>query len=148
MNAVTLYFRLVRVAMQSRLQYRADFVTGIIGVIVLNVVNLSLIGILVSRFQHLNGWTLWEMVFLYCLWILGHSLYSLFFWHIRTLEDFLVQGTFDQFLMRPAKWLHGGHYADEPPSPAVAASGATNPFRKSQSRKSEPFSDISLEDTR
>ena len=102
MNAVTLYFRLVRVAMQSRLQYRADFVTGIIGVIVLNVVNLSLIGILVSRFRHLNGWTLWEMVFLYCLWILGHSLYSLFFWHIRTLEDFLVQGTFDQFLMRPA----------------------------------------------
>jgi hypothetical protein len=59
-----------------------------------------------------------------------------------------VASTPSQFLMRPAKWLHGGHYADEPPSPAVAASGATNPFRKSQSRKSEPFSDISLEDTR
>ena len=102
MNAVALYFRLIRVAMQSRLQYRADFFTGIIGVIVLNVVNLSLIGILVSRFKNLNGWTLWEMVFLYCLWILGHSLFSFFFWHIRTLEDFLVQGTFDQFLMRPA----------------------------------------------
>src|SRR5512145_3040765 len=102
MNALALYFRLVRVAMQSRLQYRADFLTGIIGVIVLNVVNLGLIGILVSRFRHLNGWTLWEMVFLYCLWLSGHSLYSLFFWHIRTLEDFLVQGTFDQFLMRPA----------------------------------------------
>lgn len=102
MNPVTLYFRLVRVAMLSRLQYRADFFTGMVGVIALNVVNLSLIGILISRFQHLNGWTLWEMVFLYCLWILGHSIYSLFFWHIRTLEDFLVQGTFDQFLMRPA----------------------------------------------
>lgn len=102
MNAVALYFRLVRVAMQARLQYRADFLTGIIGVIVLNAVNLGLIGILVSRFRHLNGWTLWEMVFLYCLWLSGHSLFSLFFWHIRTLEDFLVQGTFDQFLMRPA----------------------------------------------
>lgn len=102
MNPVALYFRLIRVAMQARLQYRADFLTGIMGVIVLNVVNLSLIGILVSRFRHLNGWTLWEMVFLYCLWILGHSLFSFFFWHIRTLEDFLVQGTFDQFLIRPA----------------------------------------------
>jgi ABC-2 type transport system permease protein len=88
--------------MQARLQYRADFFTGILGVIVLNVVNIGLIGILVSRFRHLNGWSLWEMVFLYCLWILGHSLFSLFFWHIRTLEDYLVQGTFDQFLMRPA----------------------------------------------
>lgn len=102
MNSLTLYFRLIRVAWQARLQYRADFLTGVIGVVVLNLVNVSLIGILVSRFQHLNGWSLWEMVFLYCLWLLGHSFYSFFFWHIRALEDYLVEGTFDQFLMRPA----------------------------------------------
>ena len=102
MNTMTLYLKLIRVAVQSRMQYRADFVTGIIGVIVMNVTTVALIGILVQRFRHLNGWTLWEMVFLYCLWILGHSLFSLFFWHIRTLEDYLVQGTFDQFLIRPA----------------------------------------------
>jgi len=101
MESITLYFKLIRIAMQSRMQYRADFITGVIGVIVLNAVNLGLIGILVSRFTHLNGWTVWEMVFLYCLWLLGHSLYSLFLWHIRTLEDYLVQGTFDQFLIRP-----------------------------------------------
>ena len=102
MSAVSLYFRLIRMALQSRLQYRADFITGIIGVIVLNLVNVALIGILVNRFRNLNGWTLWEMVFLYCLWLLGHSFYSFFFWHIRALEDYLVEGTFDQFLMRPA----------------------------------------------
>lgn len=102
MNPVTLYFRLIRVAMQSRMQYRADFLTGIIGVIVMNVITVTLIGILVSRFRHLNGWTLWEMVFLYCLWMLGHSVYSFFFWHIRALEEYLVEGTFDQFLIRPA----------------------------------------------
>ena len=102
MNAVSLYFRLIRMALQSRLQYRADFITGIIGVIVLNLVDVALIGILVNRFRHLNGWTLWEMVFLYCLWLLGHSFYSFLFWHISALEDYLVEGTFDQFLMRPA----------------------------------------------
>ena len=101
MEALRLYLKLIRISMQARMQYRADFITGMIGVIVLNVVNLGLIGILVSRFTHLNGWTIWEMVFLYCLWILGHGIYSLFFWHIRTLEDYLVQGTFDQFLLRP-----------------------------------------------
>ena len=102
MNALSLYLRLIRVAWQSRLQYRADFLTGVIAVVVLNLVNVSLIGILVSRFRHLNGWSLWEMVFLYCLWLLGHSFYSFFFWHIRALEDYLVEGTFDQFLLRPA----------------------------------------------
>ena len=102
MNPISLYLRLVRIAIKARMQYRADFVTGILGVIVMNVVNISLIGILVSRFADLNGWTIWEVVFLYSLWILGHSLFSLFMWHIRTLEDYLVQGTFDQFLLRPA----------------------------------------------
>jgi len=101
LESVTLYFKLIRIAMQSRMQYRADFITGVIGVIVLNVVNVGLISILINRFTHLNGWNVWEMVFLYCLWLLGHSLYSLFLWHIRTLEDYLVQGTFDQFLIRP-----------------------------------------------
>ena len=101
MNPVALYLRLVRIALKSRLQYRADFVTGVIGVLVMNIVTLGLIGILVTRFSDLNGWTVWEVVFLYSLWILGHSLYSMFLWHMRTLEDYLVQGTFDQFLLRP-----------------------------------------------
>lgn len=102
MGPLSLYLRLVRIAIKSRLQYRADFATGVIGVIVMNVVNISLIGILVTRFSDLNGWTVWEVVFLYSLWILGHSLFSMFMWHMRTLEDYLMQGTFDQFLLRPA----------------------------------------------
>src|SRR3972149_6264772 len=73
MEALRLYLKLIRISMQARMQYRADFITGMIGVIVLNVVNLGLIGILVSRFTHLNGWTIWEMVFFYCLWILGRE---------------------------------------------------------------------------
>ena len=102
MDGMALYFKLVRLAFQARMQYRADFLTGILGVIVMNSVTVTLISIMVSRFSHLNGWTMWEMVFLYCLWLLGHSLYSFFFWHITTLENYLVEGTFDQFLMRPA----------------------------------------------
>jgi viologen exporter family transport system permease protein len=102
MDGLTLYFRLIRVAVKARMQYRADFFAGIIGVIVMNAVTVTLISIMVSRFRHLNGWTMWEMVFLYCLWLLGHSLYSFFFWHIRALEEYLVEGTFDQFLLRPA----------------------------------------------
>ena len=96
-----LYLRLLRIAIHSRMQYRADFITGVLGIILMNVSVLSLIGILVSRFKNLGGWTLWQVVFLYSMWMLSHSVYSIFLMHIRTLEDHLVQGTFDQFLMRP-----------------------------------------------
>ncbi|MGB8984892.1 MAG: ABC-2 family transporter protein [Anaerolineales bacterium] len=102
MEALRLYVRLIRISMQARLQYRADFIMGILNVIALNAVNLGIIGILVYRFVNLNGWGIWELFFLYCLWLLGHSLYSLFFWHFWELEEYLVQGTFDQFLLRPA----------------------------------------------
>lgn len=105
MNGIQLYFRLIQISLLSRMQYRANFIAGILGLIVWNVINLGLIGVLVSRFTNLNNWTLWELVFLYCLWILGHSLYSLFFSQTTQLEDYLIEGTFDQFLLRPASPL-------------------------------------------
>ena len=63
-NELRLYFLLVGIAIRSRMQYRADFLVGIMGVIVLNVVNLSLIWVMISRFQSLGGWTFWEIVML------------------------------------------------------------------------------------
>jgi len=102
MEALRLYVKLIRISMQARLQYRADFIMGLLNIIALNAINLGMIGILVYRFVNLNGWEIWELVFLYCLWLLGHSLYSMFFWHFWELEEYLVQGTFDQFLLRPA----------------------------------------------
>ena len=105
MNGLQLYFRLIQISMLSRMQYRANFIVGLLGLIVWNAVNLGLIGILITQFSSLKEWTLWQLVFLYCLWILGHSLYSLFFSHISQMEDYLIEGTFDQFLLRPASPL-------------------------------------------
>lgn len=105
MDAFRLYTQLIRLSLLSRMQYRADFIIGLIGVIIWNTASLGLIGILVNGFAQLNGWTFWELVFLYCLWILGASLYSLFFAHTNQMEDYLIEGTFDQFLLRPASPL-------------------------------------------
>ena len=105
MNGFQLYFRLIQISLLSRMQYRANFIIGILGLVFWNVINLGLIGVLVTQFTSLNHWTLWELVFLYCLWILGHSLYSLFFSQTTQMEDYLIEGTFDQFLIRPASPL-------------------------------------------
>ena len=102
MNGFQLYLRLIQISLLSRMQYRANFVASILGLIFWNVINLGLIGILVSQFTSLKDWTVWEIVFLYCLWILGHSLYSLLFSHTTQMENYLIAGTFDQFLLRPA----------------------------------------------
>ena len=105
MNGVQLYCRLIQISILSRMQYRANFMAGILGLLFWNVINLGLIGVLVTQFTRLKDWTLWELVFLYSLWILGYSLYGIFFSHTSELENYLIEGSFDQFLLRPASPL-------------------------------------------
>jgi ABC-2 type transport system permease protein len=105
MNGIQLYFRLIQISLLSRMQYRANFLVGIVGLLFWNVINLGLIGVLVTQFTSLKGWILWEVVFLYSLWILGYSMYGLLFSHTEALENYLIEGSFDQFLLRPASPL-------------------------------------------
>ncbi|BCJ85102.1 ABC transporter permease [Effusibacillus dendaii] len=102
MHSLQVYVTMVRAAILSRLQYRADFLMGILGVFVLNAASLGTTWVLLQRFNNLHGWTFWEIVFLYNLWLLGHSFRAILFRQINMLDDYIVQGTFDGFLTRPA----------------------------------------------
>lgn len=105
MEALRLYSRFIGVAIRSRMEYRSDFLVGIVSVIVLNYVNLTLIWVLVNQFRALQGWSLWEIVMLYAVWTLSHSIHAVFFWHVTTLEDDILSGRFDQYLVRPCSPL-------------------------------------------
>ena len=95
-----LYIQLVGVAIKSRIQYKSDFLVGVISVIVMNVVNLSLIWVLLRRFQTIQGWNYWEVAILYSMWLIIHSVYSVFFWHLSLLEEDIIKGDFDKYLIR------------------------------------------------
>ena len=105
MESLRLYFKFIGIAIRSRMEYRSDFLIGMVSVIVLNVVNLSLIWVMVDRFHVLGGWQYWEIVMLYAMWLLSHSVYAVFFWHLITLEDDILYGRFDQYLIRPCSPL-------------------------------------------
>lgn len=83
------------------MQYKVDYFVGIISIIVLNIVNLSFLGIMVYNFESLAGWGIWDLMFLYGLWNMGRGIFSLFFWHMYNFEDLVVSGNFDTFLIRP-----------------------------------------------
>lgn len=105
MESLRLYFKFLGIAIRSRMEYRSDFIVGITSIIALNVVNLSLIWVMVSRFRVLGGWELWEIVMLYGMFLLSHSVYAVFFWHLSRLEDDILHGRFDQYLIRPCSPL-------------------------------------------
>jgi ABC-2 type transport system permease protein len=104
-EALRLYGKFVAIAIRSRMQYRSDFLTGIVGVMILTTVNLSLIAIMLSRFRSLQGWSFWEIVILYGMWLISHSIHSMFFYHISSLEEEILRGGLDQYLTRPCSPL-------------------------------------------
>jgi ABC-2 type transport system permease protein len=105
LDSLRLYPKFLGIAIRSRMQYRSDFLLGIIGVFILNFVNLALIWVLIARFQALAGWNFWEIVLLYATWLMSHSIYAVFFWHLSLLEEDILHGRFDQFLVRPCSPL-------------------------------------------
>lgn len=98
---IRLYLLMIKVAVLSKMQYKADFIVGVISIIVLNTVNLSFLGIMIYNFESLAGFGIWDLMFLYGLWNLGRGIFSLLFWHLYNFEDMVVTGSFDAFMVRP-----------------------------------------------
>lgn len=96
---------MLRAAVLSRMAYRADLAAGIVGVFVLNGATLGTTWVLLGRFDHLGGWGFYDILFLYNLWLAGHGLRVILFRHVGQLEVYILEGTFDQFLIRPVSPL-------------------------------------------
>ena len=90
-QALRLYFKFLGIAIRSRMEYRSDFLVGMGSVIILNAVNLSIIWVMISGFRVLAGWQFWEIVMLYGMFLLSHSVYAIFFWHLNTLEEDILR---------------------------------------------------------
>lgn len=101
MRGLKLYYLYLRINFLRALEYRSDFFAGLFGLFMVNGVSLTLIWVLLEKFHDLNGWTFWEIVFLYSLYLTCLGLNNLFFRHLISLENYIVDGTFDRFLVRP-----------------------------------------------
>lgn len=100
-----MYLHFARLSVKTRIGYRFDFLLGTAGVILANALNMALLFALTWSFPNLGGWGYWELVFLYNLWLAGHGFYSTFFRNIENLQDLIVTGEFDRFLLKPVRPL-------------------------------------------
>lgn len=101
MEALRMYFKLIGIALKSMTQFRANFLIGMAGIIFSHGLTLLSISFILGRFHDLAGWTMWQIVFLFGVWMAGNSLYSLLFLHIQALDFYIIDGTFDRFMLRP-----------------------------------------------
>lgn len=100
-KGIKMYLYMVGVSIRAQLQYRYAFVMNILGWAMTYAGTAITMWVLLYSFGAIDGWGFWELLFLFALSVLSWGVCVVFFFHFRTLDQFIVQGTFDRFLVRP-----------------------------------------------
>jgi ABC-2 type transport system permease protein len=98
---IYLYFRCLGQQMKAIMAYEADFIVLMLSAVLVQLSGLAFIWAIFQRIPDVNGWTFWEVVFMYALVFVTEGVGSLFFEGTWRLNYLVYTGQFDQVLMRP-----------------------------------------------
>ncbi len=100
-----LYGILVGRYIQSRMQYRFDFVVSTLSMALSTLTGFVGLRILMSNLPLLAGWRFEELVFIYSFSILAQAPLQICFDHIWQLRNHVNQGTFIKYYFKPINSL-------------------------------------------
>lgn len=96
-----MYKLMLKTTIRSMAQYPADFIISFMGVILLNCANIVQLGVIAWRFQSVDGWNVAELMMLYGMCMVSWSIYSVFFKNLNNVENEIMTGNLDRYLMKP-----------------------------------------------
>ena len=96
-----IYGKILIQDLKSKMSYRADFVISNIGMIVSNLVGFVTFYILFQNFPSINGWTMYEMLFLYGFSLIALTPVQCFFDNNWNLRYVVKTGDFIKYCFRP-----------------------------------------------
>ncbi len=92
--------------LKRMMEYKGDFIVGIIGFLLAQAFNLLFLWIIFSQIPSLMGWTLNQIVFIYGFSLIPKGLDHLMFDNLWSVGYFTVRkGDFDKYLTRPINTL-------------------------------------------
>jgi ABC-2 type transport system permease protein len=104
-HMVAAYLQYWRISLLTILEYRANFILWFFFTIVYHGVALGALYVTMRQFPSMNGWDFRQMFFLYAIWMAGHELHNLLFFAIVSVPEYIREGRFDRFLVRPLDTL-------------------------------------------
>ena len=99
------YARYWRVNLLTMLEYRANFLMWAGFTVIYHATAVFALWVTLRNFPSINGWNFKETAFMYGLWFLGHGLHNTFFFTVGSVPEFVREGRFDRFLVRPLDTL-------------------------------------------
>lgn len=86
---------------KSWFQYRVDAVLRSLAVFLREATGIIVIYFTLLKFNSLNGWNIYEMLFLFSLLFLTYGIMIIFFTGLRDFGATVRSGDFDRFILRP-----------------------------------------------
>lgn len=110
MRQIKRAFRMHRIfvaqELKRMLEYKGDFIIGIIGFLLVQTSNLLFLTLVFSNIPSLMGWDYTQVVFIYGFSLIPKGIDHLFFDNLWSIGHFTVRkGDFDKYLTRPINTL-------------------------------------------
>lgn len=86
---------------KSWFQYRVDAVLRSLAVFLRESTGIIVIYFTLLKFDELNGWNIYELLFLFSLLFLTYGIMIIFFTGLRDFGGTVRRGNFDRFILRP-----------------------------------------------
>ena len=99
------YLRSIILYIKSRLEYRHFFWTSILSIFLLQFARFGLLWVILNRFKLINGWNIYEVGFLFSLWLIAHGITTIFFRQLWSFDRYVQRGELDKYLLRPYSLL-------------------------------------------
>jgi ABC-2 type transport system permease protein len=102
-SALDIYRRLLSVSIRSQMQYRTAFMFDLVGTGLITAAGFGTLALIMQRFEHIAGWTLGEVAFLYGTVETAFGIMDMIFsgFDPQNFGQGVRRGTFDQILLRP-----------------------------------------------
>lgn len=95
-----------RLYLKRLMEYRIDFIIGIIGVILTQSLNIIFLNIVFAKIPTLSGWTFTQIAFIYGFSLIPKGIDHLLFDNIWAVGQSLIwKGDFDKYMIRPIRPL-------------------------------------------
>lgn len=92
--------------LKKMLEYKANFIVGVIGFLLGQITNILFIWIIFEQIPDLKGWSINQIVFIYGFSLIPKGLDHLLFDNLWAVGHFIVRrGDFDKYLTRPVNTL-------------------------------------------
>lgn len=96
-----LYRRLFGQQLKAILEYQTDFWIMIVSAVLTQLLGIVFLQVVYSRIPDINGWSFWEVAFMYAMIYMTEGFGSLFFEGTWRLGGLVNRGELDVYLLRP-----------------------------------------------